>query len=411
MDLESRLRGTRRGYIVEELFTNSLHFPLANIFLELLLEGSGGYLQEPDLYIILAAGLLQAVALGSWRYRGRPHPLLGNLIAPALYTGAEAPLEGLGFFAAPNHVAYWAFARAIGLLQAAQPHVPRRAAQALLVAEHVVRTCILLAMYAIFEALTDPVYDTVAGFLSDSAHQFLTLVIPLLGFIIGFARLTSDAYLHLLRETAGQLRRYSSWLLGPQLLGQAVADPAALRLQRRERCVLFMDIRGFTAWSEANTPDAVVELLNGYFATAERVLMGYAVVKTQFIGDEVMCVLAEAPVALEAARELGAAEAGFLAGHGLSAGIGLHRGALIEGVIGAPEVKSYTVIGDTVNTAKRVCDQAAGGEVLLTEPLRRELEATGGGVPLATPRTLPLKGKREPLTVYPIASRQGAPAA
>lgn len=399
MDLDSRLRGTRGGHILEELLTNSIHFPLANIILEMLLEGPLHYVAQPDLYAIVAAGCVQAWLAGSWRFAGRPRPLLGNLIAPALYTVAEAAVEGLHFFDSPHHIAFWVFALAIGLLQWAQLHTGGVTQRALLVGEHLVRTCILLAMYAFFEGLTDPKNATLAGFMADSSHQFVAIVIPLLGLVVGFAHVAGNTYLHMLQETAAVLRRYSSWLLGAQLLSQAVADPKALQLQRRERSVLFMDIRGFTAWSEHNRAEDVVQMLNGYFAAAERVLAGEAVVKAQFIGDEVMCVLADAAAAVRCARNLSAALRDFLAGFGLSAGIGVHCGSVIEGMIGASETRSYTVVGDPVNTAKRVCDSAAGGEVLLAESVR---EALGAELSLGEPRALTLKGKREPLTVHPL---------
>jgi class 3 adenylate cyclase len=172
--------------------------------------------------------------------------------------------------------------------------------------------------------------------------------------------------------------------------------------------VLFMDIRGFTAWSETRAADAVVEMLNGYFAAAERVLSGYEVVKSQFIGDEVMWVMSDTAPAVRSALALQREAGRFLAAHGLTAGIGVHRGVAIEGLIGALEVKSYTVIGDTVNTAKRVCDQAAGGEVLLTDPARQGLPA---GTALGEPRDLQLKGKREVLRVFPVAGAASGTAA
>ena len=62
-------------------------------------------------------------------------------------------------------------------------------------------------------------------------------------------------YLGLLRETSSQLQRYSEWLLGKDLLERVIADPEALSMMRRERAVLFMDIRSFTAWAERCTPE------------------------------------------------------------------------------------------------------------------------------------------------------------
>lgn len=84
--IKSRLHGTRWGHVTLEFFTNTFHFPLANIFLELLTEGFDEFIEEPDLYIIIPAAIIQAFFLGTWKYKGRPKPLLGNLIGPAIYS-------------------------------------------------------------------------------------------------------------------------------------------------------------------------------------------------------------------------------------------------------------------------------------------------------------------------------------
>ncbi|MDH4162226.1 MAG: hypothetical protein OEW15_05990 [Nitrospirota bacterium] len=71
----------------------------------------------------------------------------------------------------------------------------------------------------------------------------------------------------------------------------------------------------------------------------------------------------------------------------------------MEGLIGSSEVKGYDVIGDTVNTAKRICDKASGGEVLLSENSKRLLE---GGADFGEPVQIAAKGKAELLTVYKL---------
>jgi len=90
---------------------------------------------------------------------------------------------------------------------------------------------------------------------------------------------------------------------------------------------------------------------------------------------------------------------GHLDRFGLSAGIGIHAGVLVEGLIGSREVKGYDVIGDTVNTAKRICDSAAGGEVLISEEVRKAL---GSKAVVGRSRQIKAKGKTEPLTVYAL---------
>ncbi len=400
-DIETRLRGTRLRDIAQEFFTNSAHFPIANIIFELLVEGPAEYFTKPDFYVITAAAAAQSTFLGSRQYAGRSRPLLGSLIGPALYTLVEGAIEGAGdFFASPSHIAYWIFSLVIGFLQELRLHLSGKPAEALTLLENLARTSILLAMYWLFEAVTEPQkYSTLAGFLADPSHVFIVTVILLLGLMVGFAHVTALSYLTILRQTASQLRLYSEWLFGRDLLSRAVTDPASLSLRRRERTVLFMDIRGFTQWSETQPPEKVVAMLNAYFEAAERVWSDSSAIKTKFTGDEVMIVFPTERAAAEAALELRRQIGPYLKQYRLSAGIGLHSGPLVEGLLGSKEVKGYDVIGDTVNTAQRLCDAAAGGEILISQAV---FAALGRPASVLEPRQIMVKGKSEPLIVYPL---------
>jgi class 3 adenylate cyclase len=399
--VETRLAGTARSRFLLEFFANSAHFPIANVILEMLLEGPAKYLRAPDLYTILLASLVQAYWLSRWETTPRPRRFLGNLIGPALYTVIEALIEGPGFFARPQHWAYWGFALVLGALQALRPRLAGAPAALAHILEGGVRTSILLATYAIFEMLSNPHQTTSLGaFFTDPSHQFVALVIPLLGLSVGLADLTAGRYLRLLRETSAQLKMYSEWLLGRDLLNQIVADPGALTLARRVRTVLFMDVRGFTRWSESRPPETVVALLNRYYLAAETALNRHGAIKFKYSADEVMAIFATAAAAVAAARDLRASAAGLLAPEQLGAGMGLHTGPLVEGLLGSAGVKFYDVIGDTVNTAKRLEGAAAGGEVLLSEAARA---AHGGELACGPARQIAAKGKDAPLTVFPLA--------
>ena len=114
--LEARIAGSLGHRYTQELFRNSGQFPIANLLLELLLEGPQIFL-APDIYVLVVAALLQAWVIARWEHIGTPHPFIGNLAGPAAYTAVESLFEGSAFFDAPNHIAYWIFALAIGLLQ------------------------------------------------------------------------------------------------------------------------------------------------------------------------------------------------------------------------------------------------------------------------------------------------------
>lgn len=408
-ELEKRIKGTRNGEIIRELFTNSIHFPLANTILELLLASAKplDYISQPNLYVISLACVIQAYFLGSWKYKGYSFRLFGNLIGPTLYTIFEFALEGGEFFKTPNHLAYWMFSFVIGILQEIAYPSPRIVKNILLLFEHFVRTNILLITYWIFEASHNQGVATFdskdlsfLGFLSDHSHQYIAIVLVLLGLVIGFANITAANYLEMLRDTAKKLRRYSEWLFGRELLSQAVINPSVLTLQRRERTIIFMDIRGFTSWSETKTPEEVVAMLNAYFETAEMLWANSEVIKVKHTADEIMAVFPTADAALHTALQLREQIGNFLKSYGLSAGIGVHRGPLVEGLIGSQDVKTYDIIGDTVNTAKRICDHAAGGEVLISHECYSKISQS---LEILEPRLITVKGKREALQVYPVA--------
>jgi len=85
---------------------------------------------------------------------------------------------------------------------------------------------------------------------------------------------------------------------------------------------------------------------------------------------------------------------------GLAAGIGVHSGPVVEGLLGSPGVMGYDVIGDTVNTAKRIEGAALGGEVLVSEPVRAALDP---GTRCGERREVLAKGKEAPIEVHLLA--------
>ena len=397
--LDARIDGSFGHRFWQELFRNSGQFPIANLLLKLLIEGPEIFL-APDIYVLVAAALTQSWVIARHQHSRSPRPFIGNLVGPAAYTAVESLIEGAAFFSAPNHIAYWCFAVAVGALQWARLHAPHAAVGgALVVAESMVRASILFVMYAIFEVLTSAKAYSVEAFFGDPSHVFIALATLFLGLYAGLESRAAQGFLDLLRETSSQLKRYSEWLLGAELLERVIADPAALSLARRERTVLFMDIRGFTAWSERCAPETVVQALNEYYAAAEPVLRRHDAIKLKFSADEVLAVFAEPRQAVACALELRARIAAALSRWSLAAGAGIHAGPVVEGLLGSEGVKGYDVIGDTVNTAKRIEGAAAGQEVLVSGAM---VPALDRGVQLGPQREVVAKGKEAPIPVYPL---------
>ncbi len=206
-----------------------------------------------------------------------------------------------------------------------------------------------------------------------------------------------------LRRVSAQLKTYSEWLLGADLLGRVLSDPNALSLTRRERTVMFVDIRNFTGWSEERTPEEVVAMLNRYYTVAEVVAKQHNVIKIKFAADEVMAVFPDAGRAAATALGLCTEFTRMLDEYNLGAGIGLNTGRLVEGLLGSKDVKVYDVIGDTVNTAKRIEGAAKRAEVLVSETT---YQALGDTAQFGPERQIEAKGKNAPVTVYPLLGQK-----
>lgn len=403
LPLETRITGSFSTRFWLEMFGNSAHFPVANLLLEMFLEKPLDYLYVPYPFVIISASLGQAYWLTRWQTSVPSYRLWGNLIGPAIYTLFGILMQGLHFLSAPNHLAYWGFAFVIGSLQALRPRLPSIFKGFVIVVENMVRTAILFVMYAIFEMYTDPIQTaSLSAFWDDTSHQFIGLVVLFLGAVIGLANLTADRYLGILQETSVQLKKYSEWLLGRELLSQAFVNPSAFSLTRRERTVMFMDIRGFTRWSETQSPENVVGLLTEFYRVTEAILTRHETIKFKLSADEVMAVFPTANSAIDAARELCCQVNQLLSSEHLGVGIGLHSGLLVEGLLGGRGVKFYDVIGDTVNTAKRIESAAQSGEVLISENIH---DVIGQVLGSATKREIRVKGKENPVVVYSLKDR------
>jgi len=185
-----------------------------------------------------------------------------------------------------------------------------------------------------------------------------------------------------------------------------LSDPDALSLTRRERTVMFVDIRNFTGWSEQRTPEEVVAMLNRYYTVAEIIAKQHNVIKLKFAADEVMAIFPDAQRAAATAIDLRAELMRMLNEYNLGAGIGLNTGRLVEGLLGSKEVKFYDVIGDTVNTAKRIENAAAKAEILLSGTTRQALGEQNTS--FGPERQIEAKGKGAPVTVYPLLGQLNA---
>jgi adenylate cyclase len=178
--------------------------------------------------------------------------------------------------------------------------------------------------------------------------------------------------------------------------------------------VLFADVRGFTSLAERTSSDEVARLLNRFYGAASGVLTRSALID-KFVGDAVMALYLpqllserwEDDLVTDANDLLAAVGYGTTAGPWLQLGIGLDVGPAYVGNVGAGEVKDFTAVGDTVNTAARLQSAAGGGQIVLSERLFERLAAQPDH---AVATTLGLKGKRdaEPARVIDLGAATAA---
>ena len=224
------------------------------------------------------------------------------------------------------------------------------------------------------------------------------------------------------KRTREQAVTLFSRFLNPQVVSQLVdkgATPESLSGQEKEVTVLFSDIRGFTAHSEAHTPQEIVALLNRYFSRQVEVIFRHGGTLDKFIGD---CIMAfwGAPVerpdharaavaaALEMTRVLEAfkrelAAQGSDMAEAFDVGIGVHSGRAVVGFIGAEQKLDYTAIGDTVNLASRIEGLTKGvGRVLVS---RDTVEACGSAFDFAPRGSYKVKGRTQEVELFEPAPK------
>jgi adenylate cyclase len=179
---------------------------------------------------------------------------------------------------------------------------------------------------------------------------------------------------------------------------------------RCEVAILFADIRGYTAFAESRDPETVVETLNFYLAAHADLVAGHNGDIDKFVGDQVMAVFQGPAMAVDALRCAVAMQqhmAGVSAAspdRNLAIGIGIDMGEVVMGAIGARDRMDFTVLGDHVNVAARLCSAAKPQQTLATAAVVAAATASRPDLPLTSRALDPIivKGKSAPLEVYDI---------
>jgi adenylate cyclase len=210
-------------------------------------------------------------------------------------------------------------------------------------------------------------------------------------------------------ERIGRLKRFFS----PQLAELIVAtgEEKLLESHRRDVTVVFCDLRGFTAFAETTEPEEVMEVLRQYHMALGELIFRYEGTLERFTGDGLMIFFNDpVPCPDPAARAVRMAVAmrqrvGDLTeiwrkrGHELDLGVGIAQGYATLGKIGFEGRFDYAAIGTVTNLAARLCGEAAGGQILISQRVYAAVE------PLAVADLvgeLSLKGFVKPVPAYNV---------
>jgi adenylate cyclase len=253
----------------------------------------------------------------------------------------------------------------------------------------------------------------VAGFLAFDRGYILDLFYPLLLLPIVYVSnviyivITEQSDKRFVKELFG---RYISPQIAKEIVSQADAGELRLGGEQREVTVLFADIRNFTRISEQLSPEAIVKMLNTYLSVIADAVVQHNGIVNKFAGDSIMAVwnapqsqpehaLLAVKAAWEAQQKVVELKQNDSQLFPVQFGIGINTGIALAGNVGSVGRTEYTVIGDSVNTASRICSSTPGGEVWIGAETYNQTKDY-----IETDKLEPqsLKGKAAPVMVYRV---------
>ena len=212
-------------------------------------------------------------------------------------------------------------------------------------------------------------------------------------------------------DNLGRLKRFFSPQLAEAILTGGAEDP--LKSHRREITVVFLDLRGFTAFAETAEPEEVMAVLREYHAEMGMLIVAHEGTLERFTGDGMMIFFND-PVVVENPSERAVRMAVAMRqrvaelavrwrklGHDLDFGVGIAQGYATIGAIGFEGRVDYGAIGSVTNLAARLCGEARPGQILVQ---RRVFTAVEELVESAPVGELALKGFSRPIPTYEIGA-------
>jgi len=222
-----------------------------------------------------------------------------------------------------------------------------------------------------------------------------------------------------LEKSSGLLKKMFGRYISTEVVNSLLEDPSALELggERRRVTIMMTDLRGFTTLSERLEPEQVVQMLNVYLESMVDIILRYNGTINEIIGDALLVIFgapqqmpdrAQRAIACaiemqnatkevsERNKKMGLPE--------LEMGIGLNDAEVIVGNIGSSKRSKYGVVGSGVNLASRIESYTVGGQVFISESLRKE-----AGEVLRIDGQLEVlpKGAEAPLRIYEVGGIAG----
>lgn len=210
-------------------------------------------------------------------------------------------------------------------------------------------------------------------------------------------------------ERVNRMKRYLSPQIAEAVLKSGGEDP--FRVRRREVTVIFLDLRGFTSFSDTAEPEEVIEFLRGYHGEMGRLIFKFEGTTERFAGDGIMVffndpILQEdhtdraVRMALEMQTRVRELRPGWLKrGYDLDLGVGLAAGYATLGTVGFEGRMDYAAIGNVTNLAARLSAEAKGGQILTNQGTLVKVEDLVEAEPVGELR---LKGLSRPVAAFNI---------
>ena len=408
----------------DELLLYSGQYAFFYVLMNFSMDGRG-FFQNYGHTVLLYSLIAQTTALVFWGDRPFPRFII-SLLASAAYALVESA-EGPAFLLDMSHVFFWLFTLATAALQSASrsdtPPPVRMVLEFLITVLNVISFFLIYVYFDLRLAAAESGIDSasarasfsifkagagIAAFMEDKAHVYVVLGGSVLAVTLAVGRVKILRLKERINELFGQY-------VDPAFRDEILEGGGKPR--KKDLCILFADIRDFTALSEREDPARVSGMLNAYFTEWEETVTRYGGTVDKYIGDAVMALFgtktkgsdgcdAAASCAIEMLHRFPRLRE-RLSASGLPApqaiGVGVDFGTVTMGDLGSRRRKNYTVIGDHVNTASRLeslCKEYGRPLILSGSVFSRLGEANSLRFePLGEAQ---VKGKKDTISVYGI---------